>query len=91
MEEMNTEAENFKALPVMEYLFEYNGKPRHDLIFNYTAEFKDKTLYNRETIEAFEDNGTSFTLFWLDPDQCPKGTEIFPTGIIQLLAAINAH
>lgn len=85
-EELNTEGENFQALPVMEYLFHYAGKARHDLIFNYTVDFKDKSFYERETIEAFEDNGTPFELFWLDPEQCPEGTTILPTGLLDLLA-----
>ena len=86
MEEFGAEAENYQFLPMMENLYVYNGKPGHEVVFSYTADFKDKSFYERETIEAFEDNGQAFTLFWLDPANCPAGTEIFPAGIAGILA-----
>lgn len=85
IEEFGAEAENFQPLPMMESVYVYRGKPGHEVIFLWKAEFKDKSFYERETIQAHEDNGTPFTLFWLDRDKCPEGTEIFPTGVVDLL------
>jgi len=85
MEEMGVEAENYQPLPVIENVYTYNGEPGHEVIFSYTAEFKDKSLYQKESFEVFEDNGHPFTLFWLDPVKCPEGTEVFPSGLMDVL------
>ncbi|MDB5477583.1 MAG: mutT/nudix family protein [Alphaproteobacteria bacterium] len=86
MEELSVEAENYKLLPVMENTFHYAGEEHHEIIFAYTTNFKNKSLYEQETIQAFEHtNNKSFTLFWLDPEKCPPGTRIFPTGLVELL------
>jgi ADP-ribose pyrophosphatase YjhB (NUDIX family) len=85
MEEFKAEAENYKLLPVMESTYVYQGKPGHEVIFAYTADFKDKAFYQQDKIMAFEDNGTPFTLFWLDFTKLTAGTDIFPTGLINLL------
>jgi len=90
MEEMGIEAENYQPLPMLENIFVYNGKPGHEVVFTWLAEFKDKTLYERDEIMAFEHtNNTHFRLFWQDPEKCPEGTRIFPTGIEEALDKIK--
>jgi ADP-ribose pyrophosphatase YjhB (NUDIX family) len=84
-EELNADITDVTLLTTMENTFVYNGKAGHEVIFVYTANFEDASFYKRDKIEAFEDNGQPFTLFWQNPDNLPPQTGIFPSGLKELL------
>ena len=87
MEEIKAPLANVTRIDVLENHFVYNGKPGHEVIFLHKADFDDASFYERETIQAFEDDGTAFTLFWLDLSKnLPEGTDIFPSGLRAMLA-----
>lgn len=84
-EEIGAKIINLRLLPIIERFFDYMGTSRHEIVFPYLAEFKDPAFYQAETIEAYEDNGKAFTLFWLNPESCPQGISVFPNEIVAML------
>lgn len=85
LEECSAKITPLVPLPSIERTFTYNGQPYHEVIFCYLAEFEDKEFYKKDRIQAHEDNGQPFDLFWLDPHSCQPGLELFPTGLQELL------
>jgi ADP-ribose pyrophosphatase YjhB (NUDIX family) len=85
IEELQTEGENFQLLSLLENLFTYGGKPHHEIVFIFTADFKDKSFYDKDHILGHLEDGTNFDLFWMDPAKCSEGLEIYPKGLAILL------
>lgn len=46
LEEINQEIENIKLLEINENIFTYNRKEEHEIVFIYTADFKNKLAYD---------------------------------------------
>jgi 8-oxo-dGTP pyrophosphatase MutT (NUDIX family) len=66
LEELGEEIENVKLLGVLEEIFMYEGKPGHEVIFIYDAEFVDKTMYEKPSMTAVEGNGEVLKVYWKD-------------------------
>lgn len=54
MEELGAEIETVALMEVIENIFQYEGKPCHEINFIYHAEFKDRSFYDREQIPNIE-------------------------------------
>lgn len=80
-EETGAEIAALHPLATIENVFVYDGRPGHEVIVVYSAEFAGRDFYERETIAAVEDDGTAFTLAWHDPDDLPEGVPLFPEGL----------
>jgi len=68
MEEFSAEIIIGALLYVREKTFEYRGAFRHEIVFLYEAEFADKSLYERETIDGVEGtvNPYDFVAEWME-------------------------
>ena len=53
-EEVGAEVRGVRLLGVLENVFTYAGKPRHEVVFVYEGEFVDEGLYERAEIELRE-------------------------------------
>jgi ADP-ribose pyrophosphatase YjhB (NUDIX family) len=53
-EELNAELENLKLFDVVENIFTFNGEQGHQVMFVYTGEFVDKSLYQKERIKIID-------------------------------------
>ena len=70
-EEINAEIKNVKYLGLIENIFNYEGKDRHEIIFLYQADFKDKSVYQREVI-VISDSRHPQKAYWLDKKKVLK-------------------
>lgn len=85
MEETSAEIKNLKYLGTLENIFTYLGKPHHEIVMVYDAEFTDEELYDRNEIEINEAN-TWNKSYWLPIEDCRAGKYIlYPEGLPDLL------
>ena len=85
-EEINAKLTNLRYLATLENIFEVYGEPGHEVIFIYEGELVDKTLYEKEVIVGFEDNGDRFKALWRSLDTFRSGRyPLYPTGLLALL------
>ncbi len=47
MEEIEAELTDPQLLTVIENIFDYNGRPHHEVVFVFEAQFADSLLYHR--------------------------------------------
>ena len=86
MEELEAEIMNPRLLGVLENRFTFDGRPGHEIVFVYAAEFSDAALYTAERIMGKEGDGHEFTMVWLDLDKhTDKSPPIYPEGLVALL------
>ncbi len=86
-EELGAAVENIQLLGVLENLFVYEGQPGHEIVFVYDAAFVDKSLYQQETLQAYEHgNHSHFTAQWQSLAQMKeKNIRLVPEGLLALL------
>jgi ADP-ribose pyrophosphatase YjhB (NUDIX family) len=82
MEETNQEITNLKYVTTVENIFTYEGKAGHEIVMVYDAEFKDKSLYDKDEIDVTEGD-IWCKAYWLSINDCKSGKLIlYPEGIL---------
>jgi 8-oxo-dGTP pyrophosphatase MutT (NUDIX family) len=78
-EELGAQVENVRLLEVVENVFVYEGRPGHEVIFVYHAEFLDRSLYAREIINVSE-GGLEYPSVWTPVQDVYEGkVRLYPT------------
>ncbi|MCO5213853.1 MAG: NUDIX domain-containing protein [Caldilinea sp.] len=86
LEEIDREVIVGRRLGVLENVFVYDGRPGHEIIFVWQADFADAAAYLEETFTYQEDSGLSGDAIWVYPDKlASQGIPLFPTGLTELL------
>ena len=89
-EELHSEIENPVLLDVMENLFTLNGKQGHEIVFVYSAELLDRSLYEVDKFIGYESNGEIYNAIWIELDAMDeKSSPVYPEGLVELLNTIN--
>ena len=82
LEETNQEITNLKYITTVENIFTYEGKAGHEIVMVYDAEFKDKSLYEKEDIDVTEGD-IWCKAYWLNINDCKSGKVIlYPEGML---------
>lgn len=85
-EEINEEITNIKFLELIENIFTYEGKPGHELIFVYDAEFVNKNMYEKEVVTITETNNVWCNAYWKATDEFGEGKlKLYPDNLKNLL------
>lgn len=85
-EEIGAEICNLSFLGSVENIFEVNGRPGHEFVQVYDAEFIEQKFYTMESIEGYEANGSELQVIWKDIAFFKNGkTPLYPTGLLELL------
>ena len=86
MEELGVDVTGAQLLGIFENIFEYRGRPEHEVIFAYSASFSDATLYERDRFEGVESNHARFVAEWVDLESfATEENVLFPEGLLSLL------
>jgi ADP-ribose pyrophosphatase YjhB (NUDIX family) len=90
-EELGAEIERVELLCVLENIFVYEGKPGHEVVFVYDAEFTDKALYEREELQGYQvETETGFSARWLSlAEMKDRHIRLVPEGLTEFLCAQN--
>ena len=86
-EELGVEVENLSLLGVLENIFVYNGQQGHEIVFVFDGEFVDRSLYDLDEIDGFEQEANiRFKAQWfsLDSPSRNKG-RLVPAELEKLL------
>ncbi len=88
MEELGAELVDLKQIGILENIFTYEGKPGHEVVFIFQAEFADRGLYDLENATCIKDNGQEFPAMWKPFEEFAGGRAIlYPAGLADLLKA----
>jgi len=86
-EEVGADLVDVVYLGTLENIFEYLGRPGHELALIYEARFADATLYERDVIEAREANGSPLRCTWKSLTDFERGEALYPNGLLALATA----
>ncbi len=78
-----------RYLGTLESIFTYRGKPRHELLLIFDADFLDREIYERECVEAREGERRIIAR-WLAPDAM-QDAPLVPEGLSDLLQSQPCH
>ena len=85
MEEMGEEISDTVFLGTLENIFTYNGKPHHEIVLVYDAEFVNKELYTKNEIDI-DESDIWYKAHWLSIEDCKRGKHlVYPDGLLGLL------
>ena len=86
IEELGAGVQDLKLVGVLENIFEYEGRPGHEIIFVYEARFADARYYEEAQIRGVE-SGRSFQLEWKELATFGRpGERLVPDGLYELLS-----
>lgn len=83
-EEFGTEIRDVRLLGTLENIFDYRGRPGHEIVMVFEARFVDSSYYQAERIVGTEGVGTKFEAVWIDVSQ-PLDRPLYPNGLLELL------
>jgi 8-oxo-dGTP pyrophosphatase MutT (NUDIX family) len=85
-EELGAEICNITFLGSLENIFEGNGKPGHEFVQVYEADFAEPRFYQTDSPEAFEDDGSEIKAIWKEIAFFENGeAPLYPNGLLDLL------
>jgi len=86
-EELDTKIENIQSVGVIENIFTYEGEQGHEIVFVFDAEFSDKSLYELDEIDGYEQEAdVRFKAKWQSLDEIKKnGSRLVPEDLANLL------
>jgi 8-oxo-dGTP pyrophosphatase MutT (NUDIX family) len=90
-EEIGADITDVTYIGALENIFAFDGKPGHEIVMVYDARFTDDSLYQRETIEGRESDGTEFAAVWKPLSYFRTGgPPLYPEGVLKLLQTQGA-
>jgi len=88
-EEFGAEISDVRQLGTLESIFEYQGRPGHEIVFVFEARFVDRSFYEAERIVGTEGDGVRIEAIWIDVS-APLDRPLYPDGMLALLQARGA-
>lgn len=88
-EELDQPISNVRLLGTLESIFTYLGKPGHEVIQVYDADFEDPALYAKPWLEGQESNGEPFRAVWRDRVSLDREGVLVPEGLYDLLQSLS--
>ena len=85
-EELDLDVIEPRYLGTIENIFEWRGRPGHELVRLYTVRFRDESVYARDEFACVEATAEAFVCRWKaisDFDREP----LYPNGLLDLLRA----
>jgi 8-oxo-dGTP pyrophosphatase MutT (NUDIX family) len=87
-EELDTDIINVTYLTTSENIFTYEGKPHHEIVMIYLAEFADKIFYKDKDFIGHEDNGEEMVCSWRAlADFIDGDLVLYPDGLTEFIKA----
>jgi ADP-ribose pyrophosphatase YjhB (NUDIX family) len=83
-EELGHKATALRLLGVLENIFEYQGRPGHEIVFVYDGKFEDASLYNLPELPLNE-AGWSSPARWRSLQSFGRDCRLVPEGLSSLL------
>ena len=79
-EELGSEIDHVRFLEVVENIFTNRGVPGHEIVFLFSGELRDESLYTREEIRITE-TSSEVSAFWIPVADVLSGAlRLYPTA-----------
>ncbi|HEX6510527.1 MAG TPA: NUDIX hydrolase [Chloroflexota bacterium] len=86
IEELGVELGQVRYLGALENIYNYDGRLGHEIVQVYEAMPADPSLYEREHMTGYEDNGTQFHVMWKPLAGFLAGeAPLYPDGLLEML------
>ncbi|TDF82654.1 NUDIX hydrolase [Pseudomonas sp. H9] len=86
-EELNQPITAVQLLGTLESIFTYAGKPGHEFVQVFDAQFSDPSLYEQPWLIGHESDGAPFKATWRDSSSFSADSPLVPEGLYDLLKA----
>ena len=87
MEEIGQETKNERLLEITENIFTYNGIAEHEIVFAYSAEFKNSTAYIDNLKGNLNAEGKEIKLVWASLNEIRQNNiRLFPSSLSTILS-----
>lgn len=86
-EELGTGLADVRQLAVLENFCECDGRALHEIVFVFEADLADRSLYERDVIDAFEDNGGAMRVVWRPIEAFNDQHRLVPDGLMSIARA----
>jgi ADP-ribose pyrophosphatase YjhB (NUDIX family) len=83
-EELDAELVNIRYLGTLENVFTFDGRPGHEILLFFAADFADAALYARDDLVAIEPHERIPTA-WKRVADLSEATPLYPEGLPALL------
>ncbi len=91
-EELGGTIEDVRLMGVLENIFEYAGRPGHEIIFVFDARFSDPSWYLRPELPVTEAGTGWEPARWISIEALSSGPErLVPSGLLALLGTRTGH
>ena len=88
-EELGAAVQNVRLLGTLENIFTLEGETGHEFVQVYDAEFVDRSLYERDWLDGYEEDEGPFEAYWKRLDDFDNGLgRLVPEGLLQLLRGV---
>ena len=84
-EEIGAELLDISYLGTLENIFEYLGRPGHEIVSLYEARLAEPSFYEREEIEGAGEDGQPLHCMWKPIADFERGVPLYPDGLLDLL------
>ena len=86
-EELGAEIKDVIWLGTLENIFTFEGRPCHEIVLVYDAQFTNHSLYEQECLAGHEHSiGQDFAAVWRSVDELAAGSKrLVPEGLLELL------
>ncbi|HLL82185.1 MAG TPA: NUDIX hydrolase [Longimicrobium sp.] len=92
VEELGATIEEVRLLGVLENIFAYAGRPRHEVIFVFDARLSDASWYLRPELPVTEAGTGWEPARWISVETLSSGPErLVPSGLLALLRTRTGH
>jgi ADP-ribose pyrophosphatase YjhB (NUDIX family) len=86
-EEIGSGSKSVRYLGLLEDIFEWAGRKRHELFLIYDVELTDRALYAADEVEVTESDGSTYPAYWRSLTDFVASTRLVPDGLIDLIVA----
>jgi 8-oxo-dGTP pyrophosphatase MutT (NUDIX family) len=85
-EEIGAVVMDVRYLGLCENIFTYAGEPGHEIALLFDGRFVDRSLYERDEMEAVEPGGVTFRVLWKPLADFADGrVPLYPDGLLEFL------
>lgn len=89
LEELGHTVRSDRLLGVVENHFVYEGRARHEIIFNWLLHFEDPSLYDCDEFMVQEMDGSRYVAHWVhDRELAAQGIRLVPRELAPLLELV---
>lgn len=88
-EELGQAINDVRLLGTLESLFVHDGKPGHEIVLVFDANFADTALYAQPWLDGHESDGARFRATWCDSSSFSADTPLVPKGLAELLKGLS--